>query len=1022
MEDWNKKLAIAGQRGDIEALKLSLQNGADIDYQDGGGGLTALMKAAYGGYLDICGILIDRGCKIDITDVDGGTALMFAARYGNLEVCRLLIDKGCKIDITSVGGETALMIAAVYGRLEVCRLLIDRGCKIDITSSSGYTALHFAAVRGHLQTTQCLVEQGGASPLVKTHLGQTPYDQAADWKRGQYEEVMIYLQTVMSEKYSGVTVELGIEDDIVPTEIKLMADKRSIDLYLKLLQSGNELKRDIRLVVVGKKGAGKTSLIRRLFGEDIQDVNSTNGIEIHKIKCKAKSDDGIWNKLDGNNEDTESHARLRKHLHEKLQDNETIGEPVEPNIAIKDSTQATSFDESKESKAVPQQPKMIKSPESAEPPVTSQQSNQSSEWAKGDIEKMSKVNFDDKEEYATLLLWDFGGDEEFYHTHQTFLSSDAIYLVVTNLTEANDKEAQDLFKLWMDSIHCYSRLENDKNESDDKMRSLEDLDPPVVIVGTWKDAVDSKTGNLEGACRQNLLKYTKQLSNDERRHFRDNCEYFISNKDDADSVFKQIREDILTLARKLNTWNNKYPLKFIKLEERLQEEKTKLPIISYQEVREMSLKLPKALSERELNLFLEFHHALRTLVFFADIKEYIVLDTQWLSDAFKCIVTAKKFHATTKNQELWDKFFETGKLNEEVLEDIFKKQKPILRNHKDHILNVMEKFDIIIRPNRSEGANDIYVPCMIKKEPEDDIYKMLNVTKDINTRSTWLCFKFRFLPPHLINHLIASLNRKYTFAEVVDHKMDKGRREKKRRKSSHIAEKIVTEQKKRQIALFKGTAVFELQETKLRKLLVMTCLNVIQIQVWEFGEDIKKDMYKYIADFVTEELNAIMHTRFKMSNVTFEKTWECGLTKPQSVTGSNKFKPITEYQCDTCQIKHMFIDEWSNQHKKAPWKQKQFDTSAADTKLDFSDILDQMMTRLVISVDDRRTIEQNTDQENTMLDIVIKRGEPNKSVCIDVLMQNRRYKGLAQKLKSYSQSTVPPLTNTGNMCICLHKK
>ncbi|CAG2199092.1 unnamed protein product [Mytilus edulis] len=114
----------------------------------------------------------------------------------------------------------------------------------------------------------------------------------------------------------------------VPTEIKLMTDKRSVELYLKLLESGSEKKRDIRLVVVGKKGAGKTSLIKRLFGEDNTDVTSTNGIEIHKIKCKAMSDDGIWNKLDGNYEETEIHARLLKEYEEKLQDKGTIEEPV----------------------------------------------------------------------------------------------------------------------------------------------------------------------------------------------------------------------------------------------------------------------------------------------------------------------------------------------------------------------------------------------------------------------------------------------------------------------------------------------------------------------------------------------------------------------------------------------------------------------------------------------------------------------------------------------------------------------
>lgn len=48
----------------------------------------------------------------------------------------------------------------------------------------------------------------------------------------------------------------------------------------------------------------------------------------------------------------------------------------------------------------------------------------------------------------------------------------------------------------MDSIHCYSRLENENNKSDDMRDISEDLDPPVVIVGTWKDAVTSKSAQV----------------------------------------------------------------------------------------------------------------------------------------------------------------------------------------------------------------------------------------------------------------------------------------------------------------------------------------------------------------------------------------------------------------------------------------------------------------------------------------------------------------------------------------------
>ncbi|CAG2242501.1 unnamed protein product [Mytilus edulis] len=61
------------------------------------------------------------------------------------------------------------------------------------------------------------------------------------------------------------------------------------------------------------------------------------------------------------------------------------------------------------------------------------------------------------------------------------------------------------------------------------------------------------------------------------------------------------------------------------------------------------------------------------------------------------------------------------------------------------------------------------------------------------------------------------------------------------------------------------------------------------------------------------ELEKIIHTRFNMSNVKFEKKWECGLTKPEFVTGINDFggEQMTEYYCETCIKTHKFMDEWS---------------------------------------------------------------------------------------------------------------
>ncbi|CAC5391251.1 unnamed protein product [Mytilus coruscus] len=336
-------------------------------------------------------------------------------------------------------------------------------------------------------------------------------------------------------------------------------------------------------------------------------------------------------------------------------------------------------------------------------------------------------------------------------------------------------------------------------------------------------------------------------------------------------------------------------------------------------MKNISSDTPKPLTEEELILFLEFHHELRSLVFFKDLSEYIILDTQWLSDAFRCVVTAKKFRINIRNQKEWNDFFQRGKLNNAVLEDIFKNETTILYEHKEFILNIMEKFDIIIHPNKSEGADEkpcYYVPCMIKEDCQCDIYQMFKVQGDTRHRSTWLCFKFRFLPPHLKNHLIASLSRKYTIAQVG-----------------------ISNQKKMQITIFRDIVVFELQKTKLRKLLVTKCPNAIQIQVLEFGKGIERGLFKDIADFVEMELEKIIHTRFNMSNVKFEKKWECGLTKPEFVTGINDFggEQMTEYYCETCIKTHKFMDEWSGlQTKSLCLLQCSKDAQHSDPHLDTS--------------------------------------------------------------------------------------
>lgn len=56
-----------------------------------------------------------------------------------------------------------------------------------------------------------------------------------------------------------------------------------------------------------------------------------------------------------------------------------------------------------------------------------------------------------------------------------------------------------MFRLWMDSIHCYcsSEKQNTISGSDTaEVNELTDhrLDPPVILVGTYKDKIDVAEG------------------------------------------------------------------------------------------------------------------------------------------------------------------------------------------------------------------------------------------------------------------------------------------------------------------------------------------------------------------------------------------------------------------------------------------------------------------------------------------------------------------------------------------------
>lgn len=85
----------------------------------------------------------------------------------------------------------------------------------------------------------------------------------------------------------------------MPETIKLMSTNLK-NAFLKATESGITKRQTIKVMIVGSESAGKTCLLRRLMNKEIDDVKSTDGINIERGKCQIDIKTGEWHFCSGN--------------------------------------------------------------------------------------------------------------------------------------------------------------------------------------------------------------------------------------------------------------------------------------------------------------------------------------------------------------------------------------------------------------------------------------------------------------------------------------------------------------------------------------------------------------------------------------------------------------------------------------------------------------------------------------------------------------------------------------------------
>lgn len=151
-------------RGDIEAVKLLIVAGADVNERLKSGE-TALHVVAKqpptANCKGIAEILIAAGADIVAKSDDNRNVLHFAAEGGNAEVLEIFLDKNDSYDFGTIdeGLPTPVHLAAQTGNVDILKMLLQYGC-LNTMSENLPTPTHMAAQSGNVQCLQMLIDVG----------------------------------------------------------------------------------------------------------------------------------------------------------------------------------------------------------------------------------------------------------------------------------------------------------------------------------------------------------------------------------------------------------------------------------------------------------------------------------------------------------------------------------------------------------------------------------------------------------------------------------------------------------------------------------------------------------------------------------------------------------------------------------------------------------------------------------------------------------------------------------------------
>ncbi|XP_065922668.1 uncharacterized protein [Magallana gigas] len=474
--------------------------------------------------------------------------------------------------------------------------------------------------------------------------------------------------------------------------------------------------------------------------------------------------------------------------------------------------------------------------------------------------------------HPRITFLDFAGQSMYYAFHQIFLRPKSCSILVVDMMKSlndkvdvqdgNEKECsqfaswtyRDYYKFWLKSIDSFS-----------------DTESPVIIVGTHADKLSKEE------CRkflESLFEFFDDWSHsDIRRHLNADRMYTIGFPDSGSELedlkdLKKCIANIVNCPRYLKENIRPVWAFFEHILNKMKETEKVIARKTLSDYRDQLSAQEFRIDESEISKMLVFFHRVGVLLYFDKdgLKEKIILDIQWLLDAFKCIIDYPV--KTEVNDMKRRHFYRTGELDTVELDRIWHIEGKDFLRHKTTIIAYMQQLGLLIplKELHSIDSNVYFFPSMNSKR--------FDKTGENNTKSSILCFKFddeMQLPINLFYGIVLKCSKLNKWS-------------------------ILTEGAKNNICLYQNAACFSFQR---HVVVLCNCNFEIRVQVWAspkiYDGRLLKKIKHSVEDIIPDD-----------DLLSYEIGYKCRkdvLNVEEDVSFiSESIFPVSNHLCETCDV------------------------------------------------------------------------------------------------------------------------